>query len=135
MGNIQLRESLLAKADAAFLQLVVQIDYLLDASQFYIDRYPPVDRSSGLKLEQLNVAIVDLGALPKQLAIEIERWKKGQERVLSPLGVETQVLNELYATIEAAMLFFIREDIDLSRFTLSLVKQYHAELLRCNRLL
>lgn len=135
MSNIQLRESLLVQADEAFLQLVDQIDDLLDAAQFYVDRYPVVDRSSALKMAQLNVAIIDLGSLPKQLANEIERWKKGQERVLSPLGVETQLLNELYSTIEAAMLFFIRENIDLPRFTLSLVKRAHAELLRCNRLL
>jgi len=135
MNNTQLRDSLLIQADTAFYALADQVDDLLDSAKFYADQYPPKSPSDKLKTEQLNIAIKEMGQLLKSIALEIERWKKEEERVLSKLGVELQFINELKATMEALMLFFIREDIPLARFSLALVTQSHAELLRCNRLL
>ena len=135
MNNTELRESLLAQAEKAFFQLLDQASALLDAVQVYTTQNPTKTRSDQLKLDQLNVAGVALGNLPGQLSIEIARWKKDEERVLSRLGVEIEILNELYATIEATMLFLIRENIPLGKFSLSVVKQAHVELMRCNRLL
>lgn len=135
MNNIELRESLLTQADTAFFQLAGQINELFDAAQFYIDRYAVITASDKIKATGLNSAIEAMGRLPDALAGEIERWKKGEDRVLSRLGVELEILNELYATVEATMLFLIREDICLERFSLGSVKQAYHELLRCNRLL
>ena len=135
MNNISLRESLLVQAEVAFTVITTHIDGLLDAAQFFSDRYPIVTPSDRVKSGELLCAVKDLGSLPKSLAAEIERWKKDEERVLSKLGVEIQLLNELYLTMEAAMLFFLRENIDLPSFSLKDVKQSYFELLRCNRLL
>lgn len=135
MSNTELRENLIAQADSAFLTLVIQIDALLDSAKFYVDNFPVITPSDVLKSDNLNTAVHDLGSLPRSIVAEIERWKKEEDRVLSKYGVETQLLNELYSTIEVTMLFFIRENVDLNHFSLSAVKQAYHELLRCNRLL
>jgi hypothetical protein len=134
MNNLELRDSLLAQADKAFLFLVEEIDDLLNATQFYAERYPTMTQSDLIKITNLNVAAKDLGMLPRPIGGVIEGWKRDDERVLSRLGVETRLLNELFITIEAMKNFFISEGIDL-KFEMSDVKQAHHELVRCNRLL
>ena len=135
MNNTELRESLLSQADSAFFQLVEQVNLLLDRTEFYINRRPAFSASDKLKLAQLSIAIASLGKLPDQLAREVERWKKDEDRVISVMGIELEVLNELFATCEATMLFLIRADVPLQGFSLNTVRQAHNELLRCNRLL
>jgi hypothetical protein len=134
MSNIEFRDSLLAQADGAFLFLVEGIDDLLNAAQFYAERYPTMTRSDEIKMANLNIATRDLGTLPRAIGGEIQGWKRDDERMLSKIGVETQLLNELYITIEVMMEFFISEGIDL-KFSLPQVKQAYHELVRCNRLL
>jgi len=133
--NTQLRENLIAQADASFMVMVEQVDRLLDGAQTFTDTNPLRTRSDRIKADQLNIAVRDLGALMKSIGAEIERWKKEEDRVLSKLGVELQLLNELYSTVEATMLFLIREDTYFSDFLLGAVKQAHTELIRCNKLL
>lgn len=133
--DTQLRDNLIIQADASFMVLAEQVNDLLDASQKYVENTTLRTCSDIIKSEQLNLAIRDLGHLVKQLSLEIERWKKEEERVLSKLGVELQFLNELYATIEATMSFLIQENINLSHFNLGATKQAHSELIRCNKLL
>jgi hypothetical protein len=135
MDNTRLRESLIAQADVAFIKLAEQVDDLLDAAQFYCDLYPAITKSDRIKSDGLNLAISEMAQLLRQISLEIERWKREDDRILSRLGVETQYLNELKATMEATMLFFIRQDIPLKNFTLGVVNQAHTELVRCNRLL
>ena len=135
MNNTTLHNSLIAQADGAFLKLASQVNDLLDAAQFFGDRYPVITQSDRIKSSQLGAAIKDLGVLLRSIGAEVERWKKEEDRVLSKLGVEMELLNELYVTIEATLLFFIREDIHLDRFSLGEAKQAYYELLRCNRLL
>jgi len=133
--NTQLRENLISQADASFMVLAEHVNDLLDSAQYFSDSNPHRSKSDRVKLEGLNTAVKDLGQLIKQLSSEIERWKKEEDRVLSKLGVELQFLNELYATIEATMLFLIREDVRLNNFSLGAVKQAYTELIRCNKLL
>lgn len=109
---------------------------LFDAAQIFGDLYPiEPSLSDKIKKRELLVAVYDLGVISKGLAIEVEGWKKGYKPVLSKLGVELQLLNELYATIESTMLFFMRENIELPGFSLDAVKQAYIELRRCNKLL
>ena len=133
--NTQLRENLISQADASFMVLAEHVNDLLDSAQYFSDSNPHRSKSDHVKLDGLNTAVKDLGQLIKQLSSEIERWKKEEDRVLSKLGVELQFLNELYATIEATMLFLIREDVRLNNFSLGAVKQAYTELIRCNKLL
>lgn len=132
MNNTQLRDNLIVQADAAFLHLADQVDDLLDAANFYIQRYPEAPH---LKTADLNMAVADMARLLRLLSHEIEAWKRGADRVVSKFGVETEILNELRVTMEVTMLFFIREDIELPGFRLATVEKAHVELVRCNRLL
>lgn len=134
MSNIALRDTLLSQADSAFLSLVEQINDLLNAAEFYAERYPIMSKSDELKMKDLQVAVKDLGRLPSKLGCEIENWKRDEERLISKKGVEVDLLGELYITMDATMAFFIREGIDMN-YTLSQVKQAYHELIRCNRLL
>lgn len=133
--NTQLRDSLISQADTAFLTLAEQINELLDATQFYSDLHPVKTQSDMMKTEALQGAVKDMAKLLKLLALEIERWKKEEERILSKMGVELQYLNELKATIEAVMLFLEREGIPLPQFEIGLINQSYTELIRCNSLL
>lgn len=135
MNNTQLRDSLITQADGAFLALAGQVNYLLDSVQWYDDTHPVKTKSDRMKSVYLSLAVKDMSQLLKQIAHEIDRWKKEEAPVLSKLGVELQYLNELKATIEATMLFLIREDMALDNFVLAVVNQSHVELIRCNRLL
>ena len=130
MNNTHLRDSLITQADAAFFALAEQVNQLLDAVQWYDNSHPTQTKSDRLKSDYLSIAVKDMSQLLKQIAHEIERWKREEDAVLSKLGVELQYLNELKSTIEATMLFLIREDAPLNDFTLA-----HVELVRCNRLL
>jgi hypothetical protein len=135
MSNLRVREELIEQANVAFLELTGQVEDLLDAAMFYVERYPVTSQSLALKMGELCIVISDLGALPGQLASEIARWRKGEERVLSRLGVETQLLNELYSTMEVTALFFIRENIELPKFSLSVAESAYRTLIDCNKLL
>ena len=135
MNNTTLRDGLITQADGAFMKLAKHINDLLDAADFYCKRYPVVTVSDQMKAKDLSCAVKDLALLLNAVAGEVGRWKKEEDRVISKMGVEIDYLNELYATIEASLLFFLRENIYLENFSLSEVKQAHAELTRCNRLL
>jgi hypothetical protein len=132
MNNTQLRDSLIYQADAAFLRLADQVDALLDAANFFVQRYPDAPRH---KTDDLNMAVADMAQLLRLLSHEVEAWKRGTDRVVSKFGVETEILNELRVTMEVSMLFFIREEIELPRFNLANMEKAHVELVRCNRLL
>lgn len=132
----QLRDSLIIQADAAFLSLASNVDILLDLTEFFAEhQVNPHTLSGTIKTAQLKVAVKELGPLLKRVGSEIESWNNNEERLQSRLGVELQLLNELYITIEALALFFIRENIGLRNFSLDTVRQSYHELIRCNRLL
>ena len=135
MQHADLRFNLVHQADRAFLSLAAQSNVLLDAAGVWLTRNPNINKLNKTKASELKSAVFDLGSIPKMLASEITRWKKGEDRVLSRMGVEQNLLNELYANMEALMWFYTREEIDIPEFNLDLVKASHAELLRCNRLL
>jgi hypothetical protein len=133
MNTDLIKRSLLAQADKAFHNLVVQIDALLDSSTCYIsltEAEPNV-----LKHRELASAIESLGVAVQLIGVEVTRWKRGDDRVLSRLGVEQNVLNELYANAEPLLWFLTREEVDVPGFSLDVLRASYSELLRCNRLL
>jgi hypothetical protein len=134
--NAQLKDSLIATGDEAFLALTQQIQHMLDLIDFYMQRYQPTGsaKHDGLafKHEQLKEMINTLGTLPYQLADVIRRWKHNEPRVLSRLGVELELLNEIWATLEVTMLFFIQHDMDLEPYNRSKAEKAFRELVRVN---
>lgn len=134
MNNARLRDTLIFQAENAFLVLSREVDSLLTAAQFFAER-PARTRSDAIKCDNLRRAVLDIAELIARIAQELARWKRQDDRVLSKLGVELQYLNELYVTMEALMLFLIREGIDLCDFSLAETKRAYSDLLRCNRLL
>jgi hypothetical protein len=139
MYNPTLKASLLNTGDEAFLSLMQQIQHLLDLIDFYMARWPSTgsakDDGLALKHEDLKLAVNTLGTLPYQLADQLRRWKHEEPRVLSRIGVELELLNEIWSTVEALTLFFIRADIDLHPFNRQKAEQAFQHLVRVNRIL
>lgn len=133
--NLELRDTLVHQADAAFLQLTEQANVLLDAAHVYLSRNPSFEEQYMFKPRELKSAVSEIGTLTKMLAAEIARWKKGEARMLSRMGVELNILDELYANMESMLWFYTRETIEVPGFSLDLVRASHSDLLRCNRLL
>ena len=135
--NEQLKESLINTSDEAFLSLTQQIHHMLDLIDFYMHRYQPTSLSKhdGLALEhdQLKEMINTLGTLPYQLADAMRRWKHNEPRVLSRLGVEIGLINEIWITLEVTMIFFIQHDMDVDPYNHGKAKKAFDELIRVNR--
>lgn len=139
MNNTTLKASLLTTGDEAFLSLMQQIQHLLDLIDFYMVRWPVnlAEKNDGLALkhEDLKLAVNTLGTLPYQLADQLRRWKHDEPRVLSRLGIELELLNEIWSTIDALTLFFIRADLDLHPFNRQKAEIAFNHLVRVNRIL
>jgi hypothetical protein len=134
MNNIELRDNLLSQAESAFFEMIKLGDNLLDAAQVYFAQHATITKSDKIKEKNLEIAARDIGSLLKQLASEIERWKR-KDRLLSKNGVEHEIINELRVTMEATFMFLTNNNINLSRFTLVALNKAHADLIRSNRLL
>lgn len=139
MKNAELKGSLVSNGEAAFMALTKQIEHLLDLIDFYMRRYPAMDsaKHDGLafKHEQLKLMVNTLGTLPYQVADQIRRWKHDEPRILSRLGVELELLNEIWITMECTMLFFIQSDMSLDPYNRSKALNAFNELIRVNKLL
>jgi hypothetical protein len=139
MKNIALKESLVVKGQGAFLNLTVQIHRMLDVIDLYFAQNPvTVGKKSdtiAFKQEELKLAINVLGSVPYQLAEVVRRWKHDEPRTLSKIGVETTLLNEIWATLETTNLFFTLEGIDTAPFDRELANKAFAELITVNKLL
>lgn len=130
-----LHSTLCNQAEAAMLTMLSQVNILLEAAQLYSTRNPAVSPAVRMKHKELKQSVADLGSIPRMLVDEINRWKKGEDRVLGRPGVETFLLADLHASMDAMYWFFQRENIDVSTYAYDLVKACHYELIRCNRLL
>lgn len=135
MENISLRQSLVSQATDAALILSRNAAVLLDLTQDYFDAYPVLSESERIRSENLEPAIKDLGALPYQLSDVVKRWQRGEEPMLSSLGIELTILNELLITCKCMMLFFISMGIDTSDFNLQDCENAHIALVRCAKLI
>ena len=130
-----LRVSLIEQAEKAMFTMLTQVNVLLEAAQLYAARNPAVTPTRRMQHKELKQSVADLGSIPRMLVDEINRWKKGEERVLGRPGIETFLLADLHASMDAMYWFFEREGIDVTAYSIDVVKTCHYELIRCNRLL
>lgn len=135
MNTDLIRGALIGQAEKAFHNLIVQVNILLDSTSTYVSRGPAISVMDKMKHRELASAVEELGITTKMIGGEVTRWKRAEERVLSRIGVEQNLLNELYANAEPLLWFLIREEVEVTGFSLDLLKSSYSELLRCNRLL
>ena len=135
MNTDLIRGALIGQAEKAFHNLIVQVNILLDSTSTYVSRGPAVSVMDKMKHRELASAVEELGITTKMIGGEVTRWKRAEERVLSRIGVEQNLLNELYANAEPLLWLLIREEVEVTGFSLDLLKSSYSELLRCNRLL
>ena len=139
MKDTAIKESLIASGDSAFISLTQQIGHLLDVIDTYLLTNPvtPSEIHDGLaiKHEELSMCVTALGTMPRQLADAIRSWKNGSPRVLSRLGLELEVLNEVWLTMSSLTIFFSREGIDLHPYNHLKAEAAFNDLVRVNKLL
>jgi hypothetical protein len=128
-----LKERLTAQADASFLAFTRQLDHLLNTIDFYFARYPAENLSLDHKHDQLKQVVLALGSLPRRLADVLRLWKHDQPRVLSRLGVELEILNELWIQVDVTQRFFRQEGIDCHPFDTKIAFGAWVDLTRINR--
>lgn len=136
MKPVTLRDSLVYQAEVSFIELTTQLDHLFDLVGFYLDRYP-VDGSPGrvLKDIELKETVENLAVLIAQLAEVVAGWKAGSDRVLSRMGTELSILNEIVSNSQALIYFLLSHGIDLEPFDLARATGAYSTLMKCNRLL
>lgn len=121
------KESLITRADEAFVSLAQQIHHMLDLIDFYDQRYLSNPNSSGrcgvFMRGQLMEMVNTLGALPHQLADVIRRWRHDEPRILSRLGVEVTLINEIWIALDVTLRFFINQNLDVHPFNYHKAKQ------------
>jgi len=126
---------MLVQARDAALVLGQSLNVLLDLYDFYTERYPAETQSQRFELEDLQVSILELGTLPKQVAEALHAWTRGDETMLSREGFELHVLNEFNVHMNAVSTFMFRKHIDLSEFDARAVGDAFFTLRTTNRLL
>lgn len=131
-----LRENIVHNAWTAFMGLMEQIQYLLDAAEVFIKAHPAGDSySNQMKHYGLSSMIGTLGTTPVPLAEVIKRWKHDEPRVISAVGVEETLLNEIWCSVDPLVLFLIREKIELFPFNLQEARMAFMKLVHANRTL
>lgn len=133
----ELRINTISEAEEAFNATLTQVHRMLEALDGYIGAHwtGTLTDSDKLKVRYLLQVVEDLGQLPDAMADTLERWKRNDQLALSRLGVETQLLNELFITQEVTALFLIREGWPLGKFSLQDARVAHHRLVLCNRVL
>lgn len=135
MKNEALRDTLVQQAEGAFFALMEQIDILFDLTAFYLERYPPDGKSEALKAKELKTTVDNIAASSAQLAEVLKRWKHGEDRVLSRVGTELTILNELWANVQALVYFLVSHELDVSEFNAVIAAGSFQAIVKCNRLL
>ncbi len=135
MKDQALRETLIQQAEGSFIALMEQVDVLFDLTSFYLDRYPAVDATAIFKAKELKITVDNIATASSQLGEVIKRWKHGEDRVLSRVGTELSILNELWANVQALIYFLVSHEIDLSEFNAVIAAGSFQALVKCNRFL
>lgn len=131
--NAQQKDVLVSSGSEAFLSLVQQIDHMLDVIHFYMNRYPPETLSLEHRHDHLKDMINTLGSKPNELSEVIRRWRHEEPRVISRLGVEIEMLNEIWITLDVLQKFFDHERIDTHPYNRLKAKSALKTLLSVNR--
>ena len=135
MKNEALRDTLIQQAEGAFFALTEQIDVLFDMVGFYMERYPAGSQSEMIKAKELKVTVENIAEATSQLAEVLKRWKHGEERVLSRVGTELTILNELWANVQALIYFLVSHEISMDDFNAVIAAGSFQALVKCNRLI
>lgn len=130
MQNSQLKDTTIRNAEEFCLVLFDQTFKLLKA----IEAAAQLPKNVSIK-PMLDEAIKPLRSLPYQLSDVVIKWKSGRPQVLSKLGIEVEVLNELMVNLTACFLFFLSRDMDIGEYIQNQALTAYKELLLCNKLL
>jgi len=125
--------SLIREAGSSALEIVVQQNILLDAIEHYQESHTGKSRSDCLKRRDVLTTMDAFGALPHQLAAQIESWTSGKAPLVSALGFEENVLIELAVYINAIYDFTIREELSTIGFDQDLVLRSIEQIKIANR--
>jgi hypothetical protein len=136
MKNEALRESLVQQAEAAFLQLSSQIDFLFNAVSFYLDKYP-INGSEKLYKndKEIKFAVDQIAEHFSALGERIKCWKLARSTPQPPIQFEIDTLNELWSNISVLLFFLVKQGIDPSPFRLKQASWAFQTIVTCNRLL
>jgi hypothetical protein len=110
------RDLLITQAADAALVFNRQLNILLDACDFYIQRYPVETKSHLFELKDLHVSVKELGSLPYSIATRLSAWKLGEQPTISAEGFETYILLEFELHINSLVSFLERKHIDTDPF-------------------
>lgn len=110
------RDLLITQAADAALVFNNQLNVLLDACDFYIQRYPVENRSQLFELKDLHASITALGSLPYAIAERLTTWKLERQSIISAEGFEQFVLIEFELHINSMLMFLSRKHIDTDPF-------------------
>lgn len=131
----ELHRSLIKQSAEAALLLGKQLNILLDAYDFYTNRYEPSSRSEDLELLDLLVSIKELAFLPGQVAIVLNCWRAQEEPPFNRSAFEIDVINEFSVHMHAVSNFMYKKNIELDHFYPELVGQAFMTLRTTNRVL
>lgn len=129
------RENVIAQAMWASKRLADQFDLLMDAFDFFQQRYPPVTDSDRFRLRDVAVSLEALGSLPRILAMELIAWKTESDQTFSVKGLEIHVLNEIHIHLSAMYKFIKDAGIEMEGFSLLEVDRQLSTLKVANRLI
>lgn len=110
------RDNLITQAADAALVFNRQLNILLDAYDFYVQRYPAETKSDQLQLKDVQVSIRELGSLPHSIANRLDAWKKSEIPTISAEGFDEHILCEFALHIQSLALFMSRKQIDTEPF-------------------
>lgn len=126
-------QQLLAKALDGAVVLDRQLNLLLDAYDFFTQRYPATTPSQDLELKDLQASIKALGSLPQMVALTLVAWRTFMEPPLSREGFEVNVLNEITIHMHSMARFFHMKHIDLEPYSQLIVRDCMTSLVLANK--
>jgi hypothetical protein len=122
-------KQLLARSLDSAVQLDQQLNLLLDAYDFFLERY---GESRQVTLADLQTSLKELSTLPKIIALHITSWRVGMLPDISSIGFELNVLNEIMLHMNSMHRAFGAVGIDMGAFSPSLVKDCMNDLKLAN---
>ena len=110
------RDLLITQAGDIALLFNRQLNLLLDAYDFFVQRFPADTPSQQLELKDVQVSLHALGSLPHAIAVRLDAWKKRIQPTISTEGFEIHIINEFALHVHSLALFMVRKEIDVEPF-------------------
>ncbi len=130
-----LRVELIFQAEKAYLDLLAQIDYLLDATAFYVERFPVASDSDEFVHREIAHTVDMLTAAVSTLGRSIVDFKLDQPRKITKANLQLEVMNEVWAGSQALLYFLVSHHICLERFNLEAAAAAFKKLCASNKAL